>query len=123
MIRRLLPALACLLLAQLALGADSTAVAASTPATPVPTATTTGPLPDARQILRDFLAASGGAKALEAMQNVVIDGTQSAPAMGISGKLQIHIARPNLLLVRGELQGIGKIEQGYDGKIGWDINP
>jgi hypothetical protein len=122
--RRLLPVLASLLLAQLAMAAGPTTVASPPRKTSVEhVPTPPGTLPDARQILRDFLEASGGAKALDSMRNIVIDGTQSAPAMNISGPVHVYLARPNLLLVRGEIEGIGKVEQGYDGKIGWDINP
>jgi len=123
--RSLLPALASLLLAHLSLAAEPMHVTTPSPAKTADAAAAapTGALPDARKILRDFLDASGGAKALDAMKNLVIEGTQSAPAMGISGTVKVYLSRPNMVLVNGDLEGIGKIEQGYDGKIGWDINP
>jgi hypothetical protein len=41
----------------------------------------------------------------------------------LSGPLTISASRPNKLLTRVEVPGLGLIENGFDGKIGWSIDP
>jgi hypothetical protein len=44
-------------------------------------------------------------------------------AQGISGDLELLSARPNKLRYRVTIAGIGRIESGYDGSIGWTVSP
>lgn len=95
--------------------------AATAAAAPV-TAPATG-LPDGRALLRAYTEACGGMKALDGIDSAVVSATYSVPAQGMSGKLTIAFARPDKIRSIGEMSGIGRIEQGYDGTTGWESNP
>ena len=50
-------------------------------------------------------------------------GTVSLPAAGLTGTLEAFHAKPNKFLQRMTLPGIGDIEEGFDGTVGWSISP
>jgi hypothetical protein len=45
------------------------------------------------------------------------------PAQGISGTLELVAARPDRFLLKVSLPGVGELLTGYDGSIGWMVNP
>ena len=79
-------------------------------------------LPDGRAILRQFVDACGGAANFAKADNVVLEGTLSMAAQGVSGTLAIYQKRPNMVLAVTELSGI-KMAEGYDGTTGWASDP
>lgn len=81
------------------------------------------PLPTGQEILAKHVAAIGGEAAWKAMKSLRGTGTFDLTAQGMSGSLEMLAARPARILIRVTLQGIGKIETGYDGKIGWSLDP
>ncbi len=90
-----------------------------TPLTPQPT----GPLPTASDIFTKSIAAIGGEAAIRKHTSMVTKGTLSMPAAGMSGRLEILTLAPNKILTIMEFPGVGKITQGFDGTVGWSINP
>jgi hypothetical protein len=76
-------------------------------------------LPSAREIIDRHIREVGGRDAILAHTSTHIVGTASMPAAGLSGKLEIFHARPNKFLQRVSFSGIGEIEEGFDGKVGW----
>jgi hypothetical protein len=80
-------------------------------------------LPPARTILDRHVTAIGGKDALLAHSSIRITGTISLPASGISGTLEAFAAKPNKVLARTNIQGIGELLEGVDGKIAWSLNP
>ena len=44
-------------------------------------------------------------------------------AQGISGPIEILAAAPNRMLIRIALSGLGPMLRGYDGTIGWSVDP
>lgn len=81
------------------------------------------PLPTGKEILAKHVAAIGGETAWKAIQSLRGTGTFELTAQGMSGSLEMMAARPAKLLIRVTLQGIGKVETGYDGKIAWSMDP
>jgi hypothetical protein len=61
--------------------------------------------------------------ALAKLQSVRQTGTFSIPAAGITGALEIVRAQPNKSMVHINLPGIGEIVQGFDGTVGFSMNP
>ena len=57
------------------------------------------------------------------MSSTHATGTVSLPAAGLTGKLEVFHAKPNKFLQRMSLPGIGDIEEGFDGKVGWSLSP
>ncbi len=45
------------------------------------------------------------------------------PAAGLTGKLEAFHAQPNKFVQRMSLPGIGDIEEGFDGTVGWSLSP
>lgn len=80
-------------------------------------------LPSAKDIVAKHLAAMGGAAAFQAVKSIHAKGTFELPAQGVKGDLEILAARPNKMLNRVEIPGVGHAETGYDGKNAWSIDP
>ena len=80
-------------------------------------------LPTAREIVDRYVQATGGALAFKAVSSMRARGTFTITGQQMSGQLEMMAARPNKLLTRISISGIGPVEEGYDGKIGWSIDP
>ena len=80
-------------------------------------------LPPARQIVDKFVAAIGGEAAYRAVTSMRARGEMRIAAQGIRGDLEVYSARPAKALYRVTVPGVGKIEQGYDGKTAWTVSP
>jgi hypothetical protein len=81
------------------------------------------PLPSGQDIVAHHVKAIGGEGAYKAVTSMRVRGRFEMAAQNISGDLEIVSARPDKMLMRVEVQAIGHIESGYDGKIGWTIDP
>ncbi len=68
-----------------------------------------------------FVAAVGGRAALERHTSVKMTGTLTLE--GLQGTVEILRARPNKFRQRTVLDGVGEVQQGYDGTRGWTIQP
>jgi hypothetical protein len=79
-------------------------------------------LPEAATIIRKYVKAMGG-ESLGGKPGMVTEGTFTLPAMGASGAMQVAHARPNRLVLRMTLPGIGDMRSGLDGNVGWSLNP
>lgn len=86
-------------------------------------ATTQAPLPSAKDVIARHVEAIGGEAAWKAIRSMRATGTFSLPAQKMSGTLDLMTARPARMRLRVTLEGVGKIETGYDGKVGWSIDP
>ena len=82
-----------------------------------------GPLPTGRELVTRHVAALGGEQAFRSMTSIVARGRWEIPAQRITGSLELRSARPSKLLYRVTVPGIGRIENGYDGRVGWTISP
>jgi hypothetical protein len=80
-------------------------------------------LPSAQQIVDKSIEAMGGAAAFKAVKSMRAHGTFALTAQQISGALEVVSARPNKLVTKISLAGLGEVEEGYDGKVGWSIDP
>jgi zinc protease len=80
-------------------------------------------LPTAREIVDRFVKASGGEAALKAIKSMRVKGTFSIVGQSLTGELDMLSARPNRMLMRVTIPAIGTLEEGFDGKIGWSMDP
>ncbi len=80
-------------------------------------------LPVAREVIARHIAAIGGEAAFKAVRSVHATGRLEIPAQRIAGDFELFAARPARLLYRATVPGIGRIESGYDGRIGWSLSP
>ena len=80
-------------------------------------------LPAARTIIDRHIREIGGREAILAQTSTYAVGTVSMPAAGLAGKLEAFHAKPNKFVQRMSLPGIGDIEEGFDGTVGWSLSP
>lgn len=85
---------------------------------PAPTA-----LPAVRDIISKYIEATGGSLAFKSISSMRAKGVFTITGQQMSGELEMMAARPNKLLTRITITGIGPVEEGYDGKVGWSIDP
>ncbi|MCE9620517.1 MAG: hypothetical protein K8R92_11515 [Planctomycetes bacterium] len=90
-----------------------------TPLVPQPA----GPLPSASELFAKGINAIGGADAIRKHTSMVTQGTLSMPAAGMNGKLEITTLAPDKVLTLMEFPGVGQIRQGFDGTVGWSMDP
>jgi hypothetical protein len=81
------------------------------------------PLPSGKDVIARHIEAIGGAEAWKAVRSMRATGTLALPAQAISGPIDLQSARPAKMRLTITIEGIGKIESGYDGKVGWTIDP
>jgi hypothetical protein len=94
-----------------------------TAAGPAPAQAPPASLPDARDLMARHVEAIGGREAVFAQSSTYAAGTMSMPDVGLSGKLELYAAKPNKVLMRTIMPGIGDFEEGFNGTVGWSVNP
>lgn len=99
--------------------------AARQAASPAPTtqAPAPAPLPSARSIIDRYIEVTGGREWLARNTSRRMIGKVSMPAQGVEGDVEILQARPDLMRLRMTIPGMGEIQSGYDGRVGWSLNP
>ena len=80
-------------------------------------------LPSAKDIIAKYVEATGGSAAFKSISSMRAKGVFAITGQQMSGELEMMAARPNKLLTRISITGIGPVEEGYDGKVGWSIDP
>jgi hypothetical protein len=122
-----LPATALILLTTSGAGILAQAPQAAPAPPPRAAAPQTAPanptLPSARSIIDRHITAVGGRKAILARNSMYATGTVSIASQGMSGPVEIFAAKPNKVVQRLTIGGIGQIEEGFDGQIGWSLSP
>ncbi|MCX7925111.1 MAG: hypothetical protein N2554_04795 [Fimbriimonadales bacterium] len=77
---------------------------------------------NAQQVLDRMAQAMGVAQAAK-IRTIQMTGTVQYPTQGMQGRYEAFYKAPNKFLLKATIQGIGEIQQGYDGKVGWEKNP
>ncbi len=91
--------------------------------TPAPAAVATA-LPHGRGgAARSIARRIGGEEAIRKHTTRSVKGTFEIPAQGMKGDLSIMAAAPDMIRVMVTLPGLGELQRGYDGKLGWSIDP
>jgi hypothetical protein len=111
------------LLAVAALAGGGTHVAAQRPG-PKPGETgAPSTLPPAVQVLSRYTRAIGGEGVIRKYRSRRALGRFELRSQGIAGPIEMLGAAPNRALIRITLEGLGELLRGYDGAIGWSIDP
>ncbi len=77
-------------------------------------------MPSGEQLMDEYAAALGGKELMEKFSTRRSEGTFEMKALGVSGKMTMLQAKPDLFAMTIDLPGIGVIENGYDGKTVWE---
>lgn len=80
-------------------------------------------LPPAEQLVQRYVQAIGGRDAVLRPQSTRLVGTFSMPANGLNGELEVLAARPNTVMTTVNISEMGTIRSGFDGTVGWAIDP
>jgi hypothetical protein len=99
------------------------AAQAPAPMVPAPPSSTPAALPAAAEVVARHITALGGAAAFKAVKSFHASGRFEISGVGLGGQFDLYAARPNRLILRMTIPGIGVIEQGFNGKVGWTLNP
>lgn len=79
------------------------------------------PLPSV--LFEKHIDAVGGEKSLRAHTSKTIISKLLIKAMGVEGDLKVVAAAPNKIYTTMDLGQYGKSHSGYNGKVGWSIDP
>lgn len=82
-----------------------------------------GEKPSAKAVFAKHVDATGGVAAWEAKSSMTSAGTIEIPSAQIKGTLKMSAMAPDKVVVEGDLPGVGKTAQGFDGTVGWSIDP
>lgn len=80
-------------------------------------------LPAASEVITRYVRAIGGRDAVLRHASLRAVGTFSMPAQGIAGTVERMAARPDRFLEKVSMSGVGDMQLGYDGSIGWMVTP
>lgn len=79
-------------------------------------------LPTPAALLARYVDALGGESALRKHESSTRKGKMTIAAMGMEGSSTVLAAAPDKIVMNIET-GMGAMNQGYDGKVGWSDNP
>lgn len=81
-------------------------------------------LPDAQAVLDKYKAATGTSdNAYEGISSIRTNINMAMPAQGMSIDIQVDAVLPDKFVTRMEIPGMGQMSNGFDGNVGWSINP
>jgi len=116
------PGRALAVVCTLAFAAPLSAQTATAPA-PAPQAKPAADLPAAEKVIEKYVEAIGGKAALAKIESVHMKGGLSIPSSGISGTMEMWAAKPNKMLAKQNIPGVGDLSEGFDGTTGWTMTP
>jgi outer membrane lipoprotein-sorting protein len=77
---------------------------------------------NAEEIIQKMIAATGGRKAIESIDDSTVTGTMELIQQGLSGEITIYKKEPDKMRLDIEIMGM-LITQSYDGSMAWWVNP
>lgn len=78
-------------------------------------------LPDAAEIIDRYVEARGGRDAILAPASVRTRGVISMPAIGAEGSMEV-LSRDGRMAMTMTIPGMGDMQTGFDGEVGWAMD-
>lgn len=89
----------------------------------VPALASAQELPEADELIQSYVEAIGGEEAHGTPTSIRTAGTMSLPGMGIEGEFELlQIPDVGSRMV-STIPGMGELMVGFDGQVGWSLNP
>lgn len=82
-----------------------------------------GDHPTGEEIVDRYVEAVGGAEAIGAVESFHVEGSYVITSANLEGTIELWYQRPGRLIMTVELPGYGRIQRGFDGEVGWSIDP
>jgi hypothetical protein len=79
-------------------------------------------LPTARAVIDRYIEVAGGKDAFLKHESILIKGKTEVGGKELGGSMTLATKKPNKMVLTVDLAGIA-IKTGFDGKIGWQVNP
>jgi thiol-disulfide isomerase/thioredoxin len=87
-----------------------------------PTFINNAPLPTLDAVLAKYVAAIGGRDAQRRITSRVSKARVDVPGVSFGGKLEVYAKAPNKSLTVMNVEPIGLIKDGFDGRTSWSLN-
>jgi len=84
-----------------------------------PTFISNAPLPTADAVLTNYARVTGGASAAERITSRVIKGRINIPGLSFGGKFEFYATAGGKSLTVMNVDAMGVVKQGFDGRAGW----
>lgn len=91
--------------------------------TVLPAATSAQALPAAADIVAKYVTAIGGKDAVMKVTSIKQIATMEIPSIGMTAEMEMYSAAPNKMASKTNIPGLGEMLNGYNGTVGWDMNP
>ena len=79
-------------------------------------------LPKGEDILAKYVEATGGRAAYEKIHGTISKGSMLFAAQNIKGTITVYESEPSRQVSIADFPGIGKMEEGTDGKVAWSVS-
>lgn len=80
-------------------------------------------LPAASDLIARHIKAIGGREAVMSHSSSHASGTFGVPAAGMTGTVEVFAAKPNRMLMKITIPGLGEMLEGFDGTHAWSLSP
>lgn len=81
-------------------------------------------LPSAREVIDRHIEAIGGREAIESHTSLHAEGILEVVGQGLVGEMELYAAAPDKMLLTVSFPAVGiENRTGYDGEVGWSIDP
>ncbi|HEV3484851.1 MAG TPA: hypothetical protein VG106_05555 [Vicinamibacterales bacterium] len=80
-------------------------------------------LPAASDLVARHIKAIGGREAVMSHSSSHASGTFGVPAAGLTGTVEVFAAKPNRMLMKITVPGLGEMLEGFDGTHAWSLSP
>lgn len=80
-------------------------------------------LPAAADLVAKYVTAIGGKDEIMKITSMKQTATMEVPSIGLTAKMEVFAAAPNKLASKTDIPGMGEMVNGYNGSVGWDLNP
>jgi hypothetical protein len=79
--------------------------------------------PAADSLIARHVSAIGGREKYTTLQSLRTSGTTLIPSMGLQAEFELVQGAPNRMVLKVVVPGLGEVLNGFDGTIGWSVDP